>query len=65
MKRGEMTAKDTVVLGIIIMVSIALSVLVTIVEYFGEPGNTVVDFAVLFGLMWGFYRLGRTGGNGD
>lgn len=60
-----MTAKDTVVLGIIIMVSIALSVLVTIIEYFGEPVDTVVDFAVLFGLMWSFYRLGRTGGNGD
>jgi hypothetical protein len=63
--KDKVGTTDLVVLGIVLIVSIALSVFVTIIGYFGDPADTFIDFALLFGLLWGFYKLGRSVKNGD
>ena len=60
----KLSNRDLIVLGIIVFIATALSVTIHIVRAYGESANAVVDFAVLFTLMWSFYRVGRSHNGG-
>lgn len=62
--KKKLGTTDVVVLGIVVVISIVIAIFATIIEVFGDPGDSFFDAALLFALLWGMYRLGRSIKNG-